>query len=154
MIRTLNGGRRSSCLTAVFLVAGVSLCLSAAPDPPQQSYYFYVCAESDDQVAIVRYGPEGAEVYGDDGELVSIPEGELGEDVSPSLFFEYTIADHFLFALTGKRLPARCPDRTQRARGSSRAIRQSQHEQRTSRRRSTTDWPVRLCASSSERPSC
>ncbi len=34
----------------------------AAPDPPQRSYYVYVCAESDDEVAIVRYGPDGAEL--------------------------------------------------------------------------------------------
>ena len=85
MIRTLNGGRRSSCLTAVFLVAGVSLCLSAAPDPPQQSYYFYVCAESDDQVAIVRYGPEGAEVVKTItvGSFPTETEGPHGINVDP-----------------------------------------------------------------------
>ena len=34
---------------------------AAAPDPPH-SYYAYVCAESEDEVAIVRYGPGGLEV--------------------------------------------------------------------------------------------
>ena len=34
----------------------------APPDPPARSYYVYACAESDDQVALVRYGPGGAEV--------------------------------------------------------------------------------------------
>ncbi len=34
----------------------------AAPDPPGRSYYVYVCAESDDEVAIVRYGPRGVQV--------------------------------------------------------------------------------------------
>ena len=36
--------------------------MRVAPDPPQRSYYVYVCAESDDEVAIVRYGPDGAEL--------------------------------------------------------------------------------------------
>ena len=31
-------------------------------DSPDHTYYVYVCAESDDEVAVVRYGPEGAEV--------------------------------------------------------------------------------------------
>ena len=33
---------------------------AGAPDPPARSYYVYVCAESDDQVAVVEYGPNGA----------------------------------------------------------------------------------------------
>ena len=32
------------------------------PEPPARSYYVYVCAESEDEVALVRYGPGGAEV--------------------------------------------------------------------------------------------
>ena len=35
---------------------------AAPPDPPARSYYVYVCAESEDEVALVRYGPRGAEV--------------------------------------------------------------------------------------------
>ncbi len=34
----------------------------ARPDPPARSYYVYVCAESEDEVALVRYGPRGLEV--------------------------------------------------------------------------------------------
>ena len=34
----------------------------AAPDPPRRSYYVYACAESEDEVAVVRYGPDGLEV--------------------------------------------------------------------------------------------
>ena len=41
--------------------AGLST-TAAPPDPPARSYYVYVCAESDDEVALVRYGPGGAEV--------------------------------------------------------------------------------------------
>ena len=35
---------------------------AAPPGPPERSYYAYVCAESEDEVALVRYGPGGAEV--------------------------------------------------------------------------------------------
>ena len=35
---------------------------AARPAPPARSYYVYVCAESEDEVALVRYGPDGAEV--------------------------------------------------------------------------------------------
>ena len=48
---------------ACLVAQGVSPAAArAAPDPPQRSYYVYVCAESDDEVAIVRYGPDGAEL--------------------------------------------------------------------------------------------
>jgi DNA-binding beta-propeller fold protein YncE len=51
---------------AVMTLAAAVACAAAvgaeAPDPPQRRYYVYVAAESDDEVAIVRYGPEGAEV--------------------------------------------------------------------------------------------
>jgi len=54
----------------VLIVAAGALCalpmsvavMAEAPDPPMRSYYVYVAAESDDEVAIVRYGPNGAEV--------------------------------------------------------------------------------------------
>ena len=35
---------------------------AAPPESPERSYYVYVCAESEDEVALVRYGPGGAEV--------------------------------------------------------------------------------------------
>ena len=35
---------------------------TAPPEPPARSYYVYVCAESEDEVALVRYGPGGVEV--------------------------------------------------------------------------------------------
>ena len=35
---------------------------AAPPGPPARSYWVYVCAESEDEVALVRYGPGGAEV--------------------------------------------------------------------------------------------
>ena len=44
------------------LVLGEARHGDAAPDPPIRSYYAYVCAESEDEVALVRYGPEGLDV--------------------------------------------------------------------------------------------
>ena len=41
---------------------GVGTQATAAPDPPPRSYYVYVCSESEDEVALVRYGPGGLEV--------------------------------------------------------------------------------------------
>jgi DNA-binding beta-propeller fold protein YncE len=44
------------------LVLGPARKAGAAPDPPTRSYYAYVCSESEDEVALVRYGPSGLEV--------------------------------------------------------------------------------------------
>ena len=56
-------------LGAVFflsITAGYVATLGGQVDPdsilPTRSYYVYVCAESEDEVAIVRYGPAGLEV--------------------------------------------------------------------------------------------
>ncbi|MCY4598699.1 MAG: YncE family protein, partial [Acidobacteria bacterium] len=46
----------------VWLPALGALPADARPDPPARSYYVYVCAESEDEVALVRYGPRGLEV--------------------------------------------------------------------------------------------
>ena len=50
-----------SCLV-LGLVIGPARQAGAAPDPPTRSYYAYVCSESEDEVALVRYGPSGLEV--------------------------------------------------------------------------------------------
>ena len=34
----------------------------AAQDSPSKTYYVYVCAESEDEVAVIRFGPDGLEV--------------------------------------------------------------------------------------------
>ena len=54
---------------AVFLLVITTGCFvtsAAQPDLgsllPRRNYYVYVCAESDDEVAVVRYGPAGLEV--------------------------------------------------------------------------------------------
>ncbi len=58
---------------------------AAAPDPPARSYYVYVCAESEDEVALVRYGPGGAEVVKTIrvGSYPNEIEGPHGIDVDP-----------------------------------------------------------------------
>ena len=44
------------------LAVGAAPAAPAGQDASRRSYYVYVAAESDDEVAIVRYGPAGAEV--------------------------------------------------------------------------------------------
>ena len=46
----------------LLLASGLVISVDARPDPPVRSYYAYVCAESEDEVAVVRYGPNGLEV--------------------------------------------------------------------------------------------
>ena len=42
--------------------AALSGWAAEAPDPPARAYYIYAAAESEDEVAVIRYGPRGAEV--------------------------------------------------------------------------------------------
>ena len=44
------------------IIAAAAAVAAAPPDPPTRSYWVYVCAESEDEVALVRYGPGGAAV--------------------------------------------------------------------------------------------
>ena len=57
----------------------------AAPDPPRRNYYVYVCAESDDEVSVVRFGPGGAAVVKTVpvGSYPTETEGPHGITVSP-----------------------------------------------------------------------
>jgi DNA-binding beta-propeller fold protein YncE len=55
---------RIGCRT-LLVVTAVSTAMagpSVAQEPPQADYYVYVAAESQDEVALVRFGPGGAEV--------------------------------------------------------------------------------------------
>ena len=54
----------SQCLGRLFLFVVISLVGSGAAGAfgPASSYYVYVASESDDEVAVVRYGPGGAEL--------------------------------------------------------------------------------------------
>ena len=55
--------RRAAAFLAAGSLAGPAApAASAEPDGPARTYYVYAAAESDDEVAVVRYGPGGAEV--------------------------------------------------------------------------------------------
>lgn len=53
---------RAVAFSTAWLLAGPAAAASAEPDGPARTYYVYAAAESDDEVAVVRYGPGGAEV--------------------------------------------------------------------------------------------
>ena len=85
-------------LTFVVALAGTvaSATVSEAPDPPVRTYYVYAAAESDDEVAIVRYGPNGAEVV-DTVAVGSFPaevEGPHGLTVDPDGRHSYVSIAH------------------------------------------------------------
>ena len=68
----------------------------AVPDPPRQTYYVYVCAESDDEVALVRYGPAGAEMVKTIpvGSFPTEVEGPHGINVDPDGRYWYVSLAH------------------------------------------------------------
>ena len=74
------------------LVAGSS----SATAQPTSSYYVYVCAESDDEVAIVRYGPSGLDVVKTIpvGSYPAKTEGPHGVNVDPDGRFWYVSVAH------------------------------------------------------------
>ena len=81
--------RRSRRLATSFLLfaLGFAPLLSAGEDlePPKRNYFVYVCAESDDTVHLLRYGPGGLEEI-DEIAVGSFPtetEGPHGINVSP-----------------------------------------------------------------------
>ncbi len=53
---------RLAAAVLALLLAGPAATARAGPEPPRRSYYVYACAESEDEVAVVRYGPGGLEV--------------------------------------------------------------------------------------------
>ncbi len=76
-----------------------------APDAPERSYYVYVCAESEDQVAVVRYGPNGLEVVKTVtvGSFPAETEGPHGIGVGPDGRYWYvSIAHGFPFGSVHK----------------------------------------------------
>ncbi len=81
------------CVVVVGLVFITGAHLRTAP---QQTYYFYVCAESDDEVALVRYGPAGLEVA-KTVKVGSYPteiEGPHGITVDPNGHYWYVSIAH------------------------------------------------------------
>ena len=82
-----SAGRRAAALIAAVLTAAAAVpgSAGAAPEPPPRSYYVYVCAESDDEVSVVRYGPSGVGVVKTIavGSYPTETEGPHGITVSP-----------------------------------------------------------------------
>ena len=60
-MRVRPGGRSAAAALAALLALPAGSA-GAEPHPPGRSYYVYVCAESADEVAVVRFGPGGLEV--------------------------------------------------------------------------------------------
>ena len=83
-----------TCVAALF--GGAPTVFAGGPDPPTRSYYVYVTAESDDEVAIVRYGPGGMEVVKTltVGSFPAEIEGPHGVSVDPNGRYWYVSIAH------------------------------------------------------------
>ena len=91
---------RKAALATLFLAFG-GLAGSAARAesdlaPPSREYYAYVCAESEDQVALVRFGPSGIEVTKTItvGSFPAETEGPHGINISPGGRYWYVSIAH------------------------------------------------------------
>lgn len=87
---------RAAAALAAGLAALAALPAGARPDPPARSYYVYACAESEDEVALVRYGPRGLEVVRRVavGRLPAETEGPHGIAVDPDGLHWYVSIAH------------------------------------------------------------
>ena len=87
---------KCAVISLLTLVLSVPIAFGREPTLPEHSYYVYVCAESDDEVALVRYGPDGMEV------VKTIPvgvyqaetEGPHGINVDPDGRYWYVSLAH------------------------------------------------------------
>lgn len=85
---------KAICHALIFLV--FPSVVFASPDPPSKTYYVYVCAESEDEVAVIRFGPDGLEVVKTIA-VGSIPveiEGPHGIGVAPNGQHWYVSVSH------------------------------------------------------------
>ena len=94
--RAPTSAPRAVCAVTLLALASVAQIAAEAPDPPQRSYYVYVAAESDDEVSIVRYGPDGAEVVKTVrvGSFPAEVEGPHGLSVDPDGRYWYVSIAH------------------------------------------------------------
>jgi DNA-binding beta-propeller fold protein YncE len=85
---------KAICHALIFLI--FPPVVFAASDLPNKTYYVYVCAESEDEVAVIRFGPDGLEVVKTIA-VGSIPveiEGPHGIDVAPNGQHWYVSTSH------------------------------------------------------------
>ena len=80
------------CILAIVLGSTIIVGLASSG----RSYYIYVCAESEDEVAVVRYGPQGLEVVKtvEVGSFSSEIEGPHGITVDPNGRYWYVSLAH------------------------------------------------------------
>ena len=85
-----------SCLVLLFLSILEGNPLANAPNLPSRTYYTYVCAESEDEVAIVRFGPDGLAVVKTVivGNYPAEIEGPHGIQVGPNGDYWYVSMAH------------------------------------------------------------
>lgn len=87
-------------MLALAVAATLPLVAAAPPEtdrePPLRDYWAYVCAESEDEVALIRFGPQGAEVARtiEVGTFPAEIEGPHGIGVSPSGRYWYVSVSH------------------------------------------------------------
>ncbi len=77
---------KTRVFAALLLLVGAGVASAAAPpDPPRRNYFVYVCAESDDTVHLLRFGPGGF----DEVDVIPVgafpteTEGPHGINISP-----------------------------------------------------------------------
>ena len=102
--KTLHSELRSGSRVALYLLAATLVCSAVETEvgsavvhgPPTLSYFVYVCAESDDEVALVRYGPDGLSVVKTItvGSFPAKTEGPHGITVDPSGRYWYVTISH------------------------------------------------------------
>lgn len=86
----------STLLLAFAVFAGSVLHAESDLTPPSREYYAYVCAESEDEVALVRFGPSGIEVTKTItvGSFPAETEGPHGINISPGGRYWYVSIAH------------------------------------------------------------
>ncbi len=82
--------------TLLLVFAGSALHAESDLTPPSREYYAYVCAESEDEVALVRFGPSGIEVTKTItvGSFPAETEGPHGINISPGGRYWYVSIAH------------------------------------------------------------
>lgn len=82
--------------TGVALFSGGALHAESDLTPPSREYYAYVCAESEDEVSLVRFGPSGIEVTKTItvGSFPAETEGPHGIGISPGGQHWYVSISH------------------------------------------------------------
>jgi DNA-binding beta-propeller fold protein YncE len=80
----------------VWVISGLVVYPPIVVAQPTSSYYVYVCAESDDEVSVVRYGPSGLDVVKtiSVGRYPAETEGPHGVNVDPDGRFWYVSVAH------------------------------------------------------------